>query len=73
MTDKKERQWRTAQQPKCACGACLSLLRQQEGIDNCPRCDREDGILSAHVMMVPWCNCCDARVEIDHICECERG
>ena len=30
------------------------------------------GIQSAHVIMVPWCQCCAARVPIDHICECEK-
>lgn len=31
----------------------------------------EDMIQSVHVYMVPWCGCCAARVEIDHICSCE--
>ena len=29
------------------------------------------GIKSAHVIMVPWCQCCAARVPIDHVCACE--
>lgn len=29
-------------------------------------------IQSSHVILVPWCQCCEARVEIDHVCECER-
>lgn len=31
----------------------------------------EDQIQSSHVIMVPWCQCCAARVPIDHICACE--
>lgn len=26
---------------------------------------------SAHVSLVPWCYCCEARVDADHICACE--
>ena len=29
-------------------------------------------IQSAHVELVPWCNCCVCRVPIDHVCECEK-
>lgn len=28
-------------------------------------------IRSAHVIMVPWCQCCAALVPVDHICACE--
>lgn len=34
--------------------------------------EREERIQSAHVIMVPWCQCCEARVEVDHVCGCER-
>jgi hypothetical protein len=28
-------------------------------------------IRSAYVVLIPWCNCCEARVPVDHLCECE--
>jgi hypothetical protein len=30
-------------------------------------------IQSAHVIMVPWCQCCEARVPVDHVCSCEAS
>lgn len=29
-------------------------------------------IKSAHVIMVAWCQCCAAKVDVSHICECEQ-
>jgi hypothetical protein len=29
-------------------------------------------VRSIHVIMVPWCQCCACRVEVDHICMCEQ-
>lgn len=41
------------------------LLRPEGVLPNSP------GIQSVHVIMVPWCQCCAARVPLDHICACE--
>uniref|UniRef100_A0AAU6W3F5 Uncharacterized protein n=1 Tax=Pseudomonas phage Cygsa01 TaxID=3138529 RepID=A0AAU6W3F5_9VIRU len=37
-----EKQQATAAQAKCGCGSCLSLDRQEQGIRQCPACERRD-------------------------------
>lgn len=44
---------------------CRALIRAADEIE------RPAAIKSAHVVMVPWCNYCVARVPIDHVCSCE--
>lgn len=39
---KQERQALSAQMKKCQCGNVLSLQRQEEGIEVCPRCEGPD-------------------------------
>ncbi len=38
-TKRAEKQARTAAQPKCRCGSCLSLDRVQRGMNRCPTCE----------------------------------
>lgn len=42
---KEERQGMDAKIPKCKCGNNLSLIRQENGITNCPSCDSKADVI----------------------------
>jgi hypothetical protein len=45
--------------------SCEAIYNASDAVD--------DLIKSSHVIMVPWCQCCEARVQVDHVCECEQS
>ena len=52
-----------------ACGMYLDMVRSGKHQHNGP-CVGD--IRSVHVILQPWCLCCQARVSVDHLCGCEE-